>query len=71
MEGRKKMVVFHDFPLFLLPDFAEVIIKRLSMQEVREYRKKAKLCSIWEADVKSLKEWLVVDLNNWFLVRWA
>jgi hypothetical protein len=41
------------------------------MNEVREYRKKAKLCSIWEADVKSLKEWLVVDLNNWFLVRWA
>lgn len=65
------MVVFRDFPLFMLPDFAEVIIKRLSMQEVREYREKAKLCSIWEADVKSLKEWLVVDLNNWFLVRWA
>ena len=70
MEG-KKMVVFRDFPLFMLPDFAEVIIRRLSMQEVREYREKAKLCSIWEADVKSLKEWLVVDLNSWFLMRWA
>jgi len=65
------MVVFHDFPLFMLPDFAEVIIKRLSMQEVREYREKAKLCSIWEADVKSLKEWLVWDSGCWFLVRWA
>jgi len=65
------MVVFRDFPLFMLPDFAEVVIKRLSMEEVREYRKKAKLCSIWEADVKSLKEWLVVDLNSWFLMRWV
>ena len=65
------MVVFHDFPLFLLPDFSEVVIKRLSTKEVWVYRKKAKLCSILEADVKSLKEWLVVDLNNWFLVRWA
>ena len=65
------MITFNSFPLSTLPDFAEVIIKRLSIQEVREYRKKAKLCSIWEADVKSLKEWLVVDLNNWFLVRWA
>ena len=65
------MITFNSFPLSTFPDFAEVIIKRLSMQEVREYRKKAKLCSIWEADVKSLKEWLVVDLNNWFLVRWA
>jgi len=65
------MITFNSFPLSTLPDFAEVIIKKLSMQEVREYRKKAKLCSILEADVKSLKEWLVVDLNNWFLVRWA
>jgi len=71
MEGRKKMVIFHDFPLFMLPDFAELIIKRLSRDEVRELRKNAKVCSVWEADVKSLKEWLVVDLNNWFLVRWA
>ena len=71
MEGRKKMVIFHDFPLFMLPDFAELIIKRLSRDEVRELRKKAKVCSVWEADVKSLKEWLVVDLDNWFLVRWA
>ena len=65
------MITFNSFPLSTFPDFAEVIIKRLSMKEVREYRKKAKLCSIWEADVKSLKEWLVVDLNSWFLVRWA
>jgi hypothetical protein len=71
MEGRKKMVVFNDFPLSTLPDFAEVIIKRLSIQEVREYRKKAKLCSFEEVDVKNLKEWLVVNLGNWFLVRWA
>jgi len=65
------MVIFHDFPLFMLPDFAELIIKRLSRDEVRELRKNAKVCSVWEADIKSLKEWLVVDLNNWFLVRWA
>jgi len=65
------MVTFYNFPLSMLPDFAEIIIKRLSKEEVQEYQKKAKLCSIWEADVKSLKEWLVVDLNNWFLVRWA
>ena len=65
------MVIFHDFPLFMLPDFAELIIKRLSRDEVRELQKKAKVCSVLEADIKSLKEWLVVDLNNWFLVRWA
>lgn len=65
------MVVFHDFPLFMLPDFSELIFKRLSREEFRELRKNAKVCSVWEADIKSLKEWLVVDLNNWFLVRWA
>ena len=71
MEGRKKMVVFRDFPLFMLPDFAEVVIKRLSLQEVWVYRKKAKLCSIWDTDIKNLKEWLVWDSGCWFLVRWA
>ena len=71
MEGREKMVTFYNFPLSMLPDFAEIIIKRLSKEEVQEYQKKAKLCSVWETDVRNLKEWLVVDLNDWFLVRWA
>ena len=45
------MLVFNDFPLFMLPDFADVIIKRLSCKRF-ESIEKAKLCSIWEADIK-------------------
>ena len=65
------MVVFNDFPLSTLPDFAELIIRKLSTNEVQKYREKAKLCSFEEVDVKNLKEWLVLDSGCWFLVRWA
>ena len=65
------MKTFNSFPLSTLPDFAELIIRKLSTNEVQKYREKAKLCSFEEVDVKNLKEWLVVNLGNWFLVRWA
>ena len=65
------MIIFYNFPLFMLPNFSELIIKRLSTDEVDEFKKNAKVCSVWEADIRSLKEWLVWDLGSWFLVRWA
>ena len=65
------MITFNSFPLSTLPDFAEVIIKKLSTNEIQKYREKAKFCSIEEVDLKKLKEWLVVNLDNWFLIRWA
>lgn len=65
------MVAFLGFPLYILPNFAEIIIRKLNKEEIENYRKKAKFYSAMDTDIQKLKEWLVVDLENWFLVRWA
>lgn len=65
------MVAFYNFPLSTFPDFGEITLRKLTKEEVGKYQKEAEVCSIFDTDVKKLKEWLVVDLNGWFLVRWA
>ena len=58
-------------PLHRFPDYAELGIKKLSNEEKEQYRRKVKYLPSWDVDLKKLKEFIVVDMESWFLVRWA
>lgn len=60
-----------NFPFCQLPEYIEFGVKKLSKEEKEKYRGKLKYVSSWKFDFEKVKEFIVVDLENWFLVRWA
>lgn len=58
-------------PLHRLPGYVELGIKKLTNEEKEQYRRKVKYLPSWDVDLHKLKEFIVVDMESWFLVRWA
>ena len=58
-------------PLHRFPGYVELGIKKLTDEEKEQYRRKVKYLPSCDVDLKKLREFILVDMESWFLVRWA